>query len=574
MSQGKKGSEKTKITDTNFIVCDVETTGISPHYNRITEISLIKVTDEEITDKFTTLINPKQHIPLQITYLTGITNEDVQDRPVFDDVAPQIRKFIGKNGSNNTVFVGHNASFDFSFLNESFRRLKKPDELKLDVLCTCKLARRLLRKLKSKSLGSVATHLGIKQAKKHRAYDDTLATAKILLYFLEILQDEYEFETTDELLKFQNSKIFTADNKPLALKRLNLNLKDIPEQPGVYFMKSSSGEILYIGKAKSLKERVSTYFRHNENLSRKIKKLLSSIRALEFEITDSELSALILESKMIKKHKPRFNTAIKRFRFHPFLKLDVQNEFPKIDTVYEIENDGAYYYGPFSSRGTVRQIYRDIYENFNLRKCEDKSIKASLKNSNCLYFDIGKCGAPCNTTITKEEYLNEVNKVHNFITGNRNFSATANIRRLMSSKAETLDYERAALLRDRLKDIEKVMSYQKVITSAINDKKIIIKCDNGHSREVFFIHNGKLMKTLTLSKDNEYDQRDTIGETEEAVDYLYFSLSKYIRHKYSQEELDEIKVISNWIAINRDRNSILEIHDKHTKKEIVKFIFN
>jgi DNA polymerase III subunit epsilon len=569
----KREKNSLHIFDATYVVCDVETTGLSPHYNRITEISLVKIQDGEITDKFSTLVNPKQHIPREITYLTGITNEDVIDKPVFDEIAPKIIKFFEDINYENTIFVGHNVSFDYKFVSESFNRMDEPIKFTVKTLCTCKLARRLLRQLKSKSLGNVSEYLGITQNRKHRAFDDTMATAKILLHFLDVLQDEYELETLDEVLTFQNKKIYTEEKKSPALKRVNIKLKDIPTNPGVYFFKSASGEILYIGKAKNLRDRLSSYFRHNSELTHKIKRLLSSIRHLEYEITDSELSALILESKLIKKHKPRFNTAIKRFRFHPFLKIDVQNDFPKVEKVHEIENDGANYYGPFSSRRTVNQLLREIKDKYKIRKCESKKIKASKNNSNCMYFDIGQCDAPCNISISKEEYRKEIINAHNYITELDKNSSRTIYKNLMAQLSERMEFEKAASLRDRLMDLEKVMSFQKVITSAINNKKIIIKCDTSLKREVFFIHNGKLMNTYTMEKKSEFDQRNILDEITETTEYLYFSLSKYIKHKYTAEELDEIKVISNWLALNRDRNSFLEINDSHTKEELVKFVF-
>jgi DNA polymerase-3 subunit epsilon len=569
----KTTKESVQIYDATYIVCDVETTGLSPVFNRITEISLIKIQDGEITDKFVTLLNPKQHIPREITYLTGISNEDVMDKPTFDEISGKIISFFKTDNPENTIFVGHNVAFDFKFVFESFKRLKKPVYFKIKTLCTCKLARRLLKKLRSKSLSSVSSHLGIIQRKKHRAYDDTLASAKILLNFLEQLQDEYNLDSLDEILKFQNTKIFTEQKQSPALRRLGIKMKDIPASPGVYFFRSSSNEILYIGKAKNLKDRLSSYFHHNSELPHKIKKLIANIRKLEYEITNSELSALILESKLIKRYKPRFNTAIKRFRFHPFLKIDIQNEFPKIEKVYEIENDGANYYGPFSSRATVNNLLREIKNNFLLRKCESKKIKASKNNSNCMYFDIGQCEAPCNRTITKEKYRLEADKVHNYITEVNGSSAQDVYKKLMILSSEKFDFEKAASVRDRLKDIEKVMSYQKVITSAINNKKIIIKCNNSHKREIFFIHNGKLLNTFVLDKENDYDQRDIVGEITDTTEYLYFSLSKFIKHKYTAEELDEIKVISNWLALNRDKNSYLEINESHKKEDLINFIF-
>ena len=184
-------STKTYISDTTFIVCDVETTGMSPNSNRITEIALIKIEDGEISDRYTTLINPKQYISNFITNLTGIKNEDVINKPEFSEVSQNIIDFIGTN-NQQLIFCGHNVSFDYKFLQASFERLDNPIQFNITTLCTCKLARRLFPKLKSKALGNLAIYFNIPQKRKHRAYDDTLVTAKLLLKFLDILQEGRE----------------------------------------------------------------------------------------------------------------------------------------------------------------------------------------------------------------------------------------------------------------------------------------------------------------------------------------------------------------------------------------------
>ncbi len=564
-------SIKHNIQDAVFIVCDVETTGLSPVDNRMTEIALIKIEDGEISDRYTTLINPKQYISNFITNLTGITNEDVFDKPEFSEISGKILEFIDFNNPL-LIFSGHNVSFDYKFLKTSFDRAENSFQIDLPTLCTCKLARRLLPSLKSKSLSSVAKHFGITQKRMHRAYDDTLVTAKILQKFLIILQEEHDCNYIEDVMRFQNIKIYSGNKKPPALRRIKMKMSDVPEDPGVYFMKSRSDEILYIGKAKNLRDRVSSYFRHNEQHTEKIKKMLAQVASLDFNITDSELSALILESRMIKFHKPRFNTAIKRFRFHPFIKLDIQNDFPKIESVYEIENDGAYYYGPFSGRATVRTILKEIKDNFKIRKCESRQLKSSKKNSNCLYFDIGICDAPCNETISKDEYKSEVQKVHNYIIGNNGASVQSKLLDMMKEASGELNFEKAAFMRDRLNDLNRVMSYAKVITSAINNKKIVIKCDTDSKRELFFIHNGKLLKTYTIIKSDEFDQRNVLEELDEYTEYLYFTLNKFVQHKYTAEELDEIKVISNWLAVNRDKSKFIEISEDIRKEEIIKFM--
>lgn len=536
---------------------------------------MIRLRDGEITDKFVRLINPGQHIPYHITKLTGITDPDVFNEPTFEMLARDIMKFLDPEKESDSTesevfFVGHNVGFDYKFLQHSFQRAGMNFEMK--TLCTCKLSNRLLKRLQSKSLSNVAAHLDIKIKKNHRAYDDTLATAKIFQYFLSQLSDKYEYDDVNEVVKFQNSKIYGNENLSPALKRTKISLKELPNKPGVYFMKSKDGEILYIGKAKDIRERVSGYFRHNSEFPVKLRKLLRNIASLEYEITNSELSALILESKMIKYHKPRFNSALKRYRHHPFLKIDVQNDYPKIEKVYEIENDGANYYGPFRSGMTVNELLKEIDVEFLLRKCENKKIKASRDHSVCMYHEIGRCSAPCNFTQSKAEYDNEVMKVHEFITESEKNSVQNLYEMRMMEFSESMDYESAAFIRDRLKDIRKVMSYQKVITSAINGKKLIIKCQNESAKEFFFIHNGKLAKTYTFTNEDHTDQNEILEELTESTEYLFFSLSKYVKHKFNPVELDEIKVISNWLALNKDRNSVFEIREDHSIKDVMKFL--
>jgi len=349
---------------------------------------MIRIQHGEITGEYRSLVNPGQHIPYFITKLTGISNADVFGKPSFGMIANDVLDFLKSETDSKlnsdlksdadagVFFVGHNAGFDYKFLFHSFEREGIKFEMKS--LCTCKLANRLLKRLKSKSLGNVTSHLGIKIKNQHRAYDDALATAKVFRHFLGILSEKFEYEDVKDVIRFQNSKIYGSENLSPALKRIGLSLKELPRKPGVYFMKSKDGEILYIGKAKDIRERVSGYFRHNSEFPIKIRKLLSNIAALEYEVTFSELSALILESKMIKQHKPRFNSALKRYRYHPFLKIDVQNSYPRVEKVYEIENDGANYYGPFRSGMTVNKLLKDIDDEFKIRKCDRKLLNLLL----------------------------------------------------------------------------------------------------------------------------------------------------------------------------------------------------
>ncbi|MGH2574766.1 MAG: exonuclease domain-containing protein, partial [Ignavibacteria bacterium] len=332
------------LPDITFIVVDVETTGLNASHNRITEIALVKVLNGEIVSEFSSLVNPEQFIPPYISALTGITNELVYDKPKFEDVIPNIRTFI--NGSNGTksILAGHNINFDYKFLNESFNRAGA-ENLSLSTLCTCRLARRLERKLHSKSLGSLSKYFRIKVRRRHRALDDAKAAAYILINFLDRLINEFAIETLDEVLSFQYKKIYGLSKIPKKLKRIKLDLQNIPARSGVYYMKNKKDIILYIGKARNLKERLSSYFYHNISHTNKIKKLIRQVYKIGYEVTPSELSALILESRLIKQHNPKFNSAMKRYRKYPFIKIDEKNRFPRAEKTYEVNLDGAKYYG-------------------------------------------------------------------------------------------------------------------------------------------------------------------------------------------------------------------------------------
>ncbi|MGB9697231.1 MAG: exonuclease domain-containing protein [Ignavibacteria bacterium] len=562
------------LEECTFVICDVETTGINPLNNKIIELSLLRVESYKILKKYSTLVNPLQHIPGEITTLTGISDKDVIKMPTFTEIAEDVINFFSECDNKNLIFVGHNVSFDYRFLKAEFQRVNNSIQFKIPTLCTCKLARRLLTRLKSKSLANVAAYLGINNGNFHRSLNDAITTYEILIHFINRLNNNFKIYHLLDLLSFQHKPIYTRDNPSQPLKRLNLNLKDIPQDSGVYIMKSSSGEVLYVGKAKNLKERLSSYFRHNSEMPSKIRKLIANIRKLEFIVTDSELSALILESKLIKDHKPRFNTALKNFRKSVFLKLDVTNEFPRLEKVHQIENDGAFYYGPFSGSILANNIAKEIHNNFRLRKCKYKKIKPSPHNSVCMYYNLNQCDAPCISSIDSKTYHEEVEKAHKYIVNDATLSYLNLLKAKMNECSQRLEFEKAAEIRNQLIEFEKVLSFQKVITSVINNKKLIIKCDSSTKREVFFIQNGKLVKTYCIPNCSAEVSNLLIKELTDTIEYLFFSINKFAKHTYTQRELDEIKVISNWLALTRDRNSFIEVTETHRLQDLLHFILN
>ncbi|MBZ0202683.1 MAG: GIY-YIG nuclease family protein [Ignavibacteria bacterium] len=568
------------IHDAVFTVFDVETTGLSPDRNRMTEIGIVRIQGGEVLDEYESLMNPGQFIPPEITRLTGITNELVFDKPKFETLAPEILSFI--NGSvGGVVLTGHNVKFDYGFLNASLVR-SGYNKLSYPSICTARLARRLSKSLPSKSLDSLRRHFGIHSRRKHRAIDDARATATILSHFIEQLVNEYEFETVDEIIGFQYKKIYEESKISARFKKLKVELQSVPKKPGIYYMMNKKEEIIYIGKAKNLKDRMGSYFYHNVSHSTKIKKLVRYVHKVGWETTGSELSALLAESRLIKSHKPRFNSAIKSYRKFPFIKIDVQRAYPRVFKVYEIIPDGAKYYGPFGSSYTVNALIERIKKLYKLRKCDDRILRPAKNKSACMYYEFHQCSAPCNLTVSAAEYKKEVHSVDKFLTTSGKGSAIGYLESEMSLEADLMNYEHASYLRDNITDLKKVLLNIELTNSIVELQNYIIKCgedNNDGSWEIFLVVNGKIAKTFIIDENVSADE-DKVNNIIEEINYMYFSGALFkdfvfskAYHKFKIDEIDTLKIISNWVYRNYTPTRVLKMTPKSHLGDVVKFVF-
>lgn len=263
-----------------YAIIDIETTGLSPSAERIIEIAIFIHDGEKIIHEFTSLINPERRISANITQITGITNQMVSNAPKFWEIAKDI--VILTEGKS---FVAHNATFDFNFIRNEFKSLGY--DYKRNRLCTVKLSRKILPGLKSYSLGKLCDQLNIKIEGRHRAAGDALATVKLF---------EHLLKTDPTLGMLNSSKFYHIDASVI---------KNLPEEPGVYYFYDHNGEVIYIGKSKNLRNRVFSHF-SNEKSDRTLK-MIDEIHHISYELTGSELIALLLESDEIKTQKPKFN---------------------------------------------------------------------------------------------------------------------------------------------------------------------------------------------------------------------------------------------------------------------------
>lgn len=566
------------IDDTTFIVIDVETTGLNPIQNRITEIGLIKICEGEIIGEYSTLINPKQFIPSSITRLTGITNEMVFDKPEFEEIIPDLFSFLMID-RNEVILAGHNIGFDYKFLISSMKR-SKVNSVAFKTLCTSRLARRLNYNLKSRSLSNLINYFGIRTKRRHRALDDAKATAQILLFFLDKLIEDYHIESRDELLSFQFKSITQNSKYNEKLKKIKLELSKIPKEPGVYYMYNSKKKIIYIGKAKNLKERLSSYFYHNISHTNKIIKMLRSVNSVDYLTTDSELSALLLESKEIKENKPKYNSANRRYRRYPFMKIDISVSFPRIIKTYDLKYDGAKYYGPFKSSFTVDAVIDIINKNFKLRKCDDAILKPHQNKTTCMYFEMKQCDAPCNESVDETIYQNEINKVDSFLMSKNKDGLLSFFQERMDVLSGNLNFEDAIITREQLNELRKVIVCMELTSSNITDKNFIVKCpdEDNQKQELFLIKNGMLVKNLTYSlhieDEDEFQNLMNILYDLYSSENLFNFNSEQHPPELTVENIYELNLISNWILLNNHEKYIFRVTQNTKPRDLMKFIFS
>ncbi len=540
------------LGNTTFIVTDVETTGLSPERNRITEVACVLVRGGEIVGEHAMLINPEQAIPQTIQQMTGITNAMVFGAPKGDAAFPDVRSWMPDDG----VFTAHNVSFDFNFLQNSFHRHRVPGLVQRK-LCTARLARRVLPAQKSWALQHLAAHFGIRIRGRHRAMGDALATAKALIELLDLLQEEHACETADDVLSIQYRTIDGFKEPPRNVRALEPTLAALPARPGVYRMLDSRGRVLYVGKAKSLRERVTTYFRAGSIHTRKIEEMVARVRSVEIEETGSELGALLRESRLIKDLQPKYNTLQKRYRRYAFLRIDRADPFPRVDTALEIEPDGAEYFGPFRTRTDAAALIDTINHAFGLRECTG-AISPDAGNQPCFYHQIKRCAAPCAAMQSAPEYLAEVDRVRGFLSGSET-GIIGLLERRMEAHAEALEFELAAEVRNRIEDLRRIFRREERIADSVNSNNVVIVLPAARrdEQEIFMVRFGRLAAQVVVGANwSEPEIRDLIERH-------YFDGSVAPAH-CRREEIDEIRIIACYLHQHRGASTFMQVEPHDT----------
>lgn len=355
----------------------------------------------------------------------------------------------------------------------------------------------------------------------------------------------------------------------MAIFNIEEELKKLPSKPGVYLMHDDKDAIIYVGKAISLKNRVRQYFQSSRNKGVKIEQMVTHIARFEYIITDSELEALVLECNLIKEHRPKYNTMLMDDKTYPFIKVTVQEDFPRVLFARQMYKDKAKYYGPYTSAGAVKDTIDLIHKLYGIRTCNKQLPKMQGKERPCLNYHIHQCPAPCQGYISKEEYAKSVKKVLTFLNGDY-APILKELEEKMLAASEAMEFEKAIEYRELLNSVTKIAQKQKITSSDMEDKDVIAMSVDQHDAvvQVFFIRDGRLIGRdhFCLRIANGDSRPDVLS----AFIKQFYAGTPYIpREIMLQYEIEDAALIEEWLSGRKGQKVHIQVPKKGQKEKLV-----
>jgi len=351
---------------------------------------------------------------------------------------------------------------------------------------------------------------------------------------------------------------------------IEVQLKALPARPGVYLFKDNEGKVIYVGKAASLRHRVRSYFSPSTNLSPKLQRLVAKISDFETIVTDSEQEALILECNLIKKYRPRYNVSLKDDKTFPYLKIDLDNDWPGVRITRHFHKDNGRYFGPFASAGSVRKTLRLIRKIFPFRSCN--KVITGTDSRPCLEYHIHRCLGPCLGAVSKEDYDEVIRQVILFLEGKQEL-VLRELKHKMKKASQQLQFEKAALLRDQIQAIERVIEGQRIAITVKGEQDVIALAQTKDVAyvEIFFIRNSKLIGRDYLLVDGIRDEEPSqiMGSF---VKQYYASASSIPPVILLQYPVGEPAVITKWLQYQRAAPVKLHVPRQGAKKQLLDIV--
>ena len=351
-------------------------------------------------------------------------------------------------------------------------------------------------------------------------------------------------------------------------EKIRNTLATLPKKPGCYIMKDADDNIIYVGKAINLWNRVHSYFINDAGHTEKTRQLVRHIDHIEWIVVESELEAFILEMNLIKRYRPHYNIQLKDDKHYPYIKISLQDPYPKVTVTRRMTQDGARYYGPYTSGWAVHQTLDMLRKVFPYMSCDREITGKDLRP--CLYYDIKLCAGPCIGAVTQDQYHKMMEKLGDFLAG-KSTEIIDQLQKEMQEASDKLQYERAALLRDQIRAADKVVEKQKIVSSEYIDSDVIAmaRSEDEACVQLFFVRGGKLIGQEYFVLEGAADEKDSevLGEF---IRQYYDQAASVPEQMLLPVELEEAKIINRWLRQKRGGEKI-EIKVPHTgsQKELV-----
>jgi len=346
-------------------------------------------------------------------------------------------------------------------------------------------------------------------------------------------------------------------------------LKKLPSKPGVYLMHDEKDNIIYVGKAISLKNRVRQYFQSSRNKGAKIEQMVTHIRRFEYIVTDSELEALVLECNLIKEHRPKYNTMLMDDKGYPFIKVTVNEAYPRVMLARTMQKDKAKYFGPFTSAGAVKDTIELVRKIYNIRNCNRNLPRDIGKERPCLNYHIKQCKAPCQGYISEQEYKKSIEQVMRFLNGHYE-EVLKDLEAKMQEASENMEFERAIEYRELLGSVKRIAEKQKITDSRGEDRDILAVAKDAEDAvvQVFFIRGGRLIGRDHFFLRNASDS--TKGELLASFIKQFYAGSPFIPGELmTHEELEEQELLEEWLTKKREHRVHIRVPKKGEKEKLV-----
>lgn len=346
-------------------------------------------------------------------------------------------------------------------------------------------------------------------------------------------------------------------------------LKKLPVMPGVYLMHGAMDEVIYVGKAKVLKNRVKQYFQKSTKKSVKIQQMVAQIQRFEYIVVDSEIEALVLESNLIKEYKPRYNTLLKDDKAYPYIRLSIEEPYPRLFASRSKKIKASKYYGPYASMERVNEVIELLRRTMHIRNCNKVFSESNPLPRPCIYYDMGQCLGPCVLEQTKEEYRASIPKITEFLSG-KTESTVKELEEKMMSASENLDFEKAMEYRDLIQAIHSLQNQQK-ITALDGEDRDIIGLRRDHSDcivQIFFVRDGKI-----IGRDHQFlriDEEQSDGEILASFLQQFYNGTPFIpREIHLPVELPEQKVLEEWLSYLKNKKVYILVPKQGDKEKLV-----